>query len=144
MRAGIDTGESTTTQAAQIVVWSLRIFGGVDLLATVAFFMPTSWMRLGHELCGLGPFPDGPIPVYLARATSLLWAMHGALLLYLSCNVDRYVAVVRFVARVTVVSGVLLLGLALTTGLPLWWAFLEGPVFAATGLWYLWWLRRLE
>ena len=144
MTSRIGTADTTGARAAQIVMWSLRICGGVDLLATAAFFMPTSWMRLGHELCGMGPFPDGPVPVYLARATSLLWAMHGALLLYLSSDVRRYAEFVRFVARVTVVAGGLLLWLALTTGLPLWWAFLEGPVFAATGLWYLWWLRHLK
>ena len=49
---------------------------------------------------------------------------------------------IAFVARLTVLAGVLLLRLGWKTGLPMWWVAVEGPVFAATGLWYLWWLNR--
>lgn len=128
--------------ADRVLAWSLRICGGVDLLALTAFVMPLEWIRQAHQWCGFGPFPDGPIPEYLARATSLLWGLHGALLLYLARDVRAHAALIGFVAKLTVLAGVLLLALGLRTDLPTWWVALEGPLFAATGLWYLWWLNR--
>jgi hypothetical protein len=142
MSAGNGSVISTTERATRVLQWSLRVCGGIDLLAAVPFLMPTSWIHFGHELCGFGRFPTGPVPEYLARSTSLLWAVHGALLVYLSRDVRKEVAVIRFIAVVTIVAGVLLCGLAWQVGLPGWWVLMEGPVFAATGLWYLWWLRR--
>jgi hypothetical protein len=136
---GAERGSRT---ADRVLAWSLRICGGVDLLALIAFAMPLEWIRQIHQSCGFGPFPEGPLPEYLARATSLLWGLHGALLVYLSCDVSSHVRVISFVARLTVAGGVLLLWLGLRAGMPWWWVALEGPVFAATGLWYLWWLRR--
>lgn len=130
--------------AADVLAWSLRMFGGIDLLALVPFLMPLEWIRVGHEFCGFGPFPAEPIAEYLARATSLLWAMHGALLLFLARDVRRRVEVIRFVALITVLVSLGLFGLSWRAGMPMWWLLLEGPVFAATGLWYLWWLRKLE
>lgn len=140
--APIPTAEDVA-RGERRLAWSLRLFGGVDLLALIAFFMPMSWIQAGHELCGFGPFPEGPIPEYLARATSLLWAMHGGLLLVLSTDVRKYVELIGFVAIITVLAGLLLFLLARRTDLPLWWMLLEGPVFAATGLWYLSCLRRI-
>lgn len=127
-------------RAAQMVAWSLRLFGGIDLLALIAVLMPIEWMQAGHRLCGLGEFPDGPLAIYLSRSTSLLWAFHGALLLYLSKDVRKHSDVIRFVGRATVLAGLMLLAIDLTTGIPWWWTSLEGPVFAASGVWMLWWL----
>src|SRR5690606_19167704 len=144
-----DSGSMSNTGAEQefrtadrVLAWSLRICGGIDFLAVVAFVMPLEWIRLAHQWCGFGPFPEGPLPEYLARATSLLWGLHGALLLYLSRDVPAYAGLIAFVAKLTILAGVLLLALSLRTGMPWWWTALEGPVFAATGLWYLWWLSK--
>jgi hypothetical protein len=138
-----NTGADRNSRTAdRVLVWSLRIFGGVDLLALVAFAMPLQWIRQAHEWCGFGPFPEGPVPEYLARSTSLLWGLHGALLLYLARDIPAHATLFAFVAKLTIVAGVLLLALGLRTGLPVWWVALEGPVFAATGLWYLWWLSK--
>jgi hypothetical protein len=134
--------ERDSRTADRVLAWSLRICGGVDLLAIIAFAMPLEWIRQAHLWCGFGPFPEGPLPEYLARATSLLWGLHGALLLYLARDIPAHVRLIAFVARLTVGGGVLLLFLGLRTGLPVWWVALEGPVFAASGLWYLWWLNR--
>lgn len=134
--------ESGSRTADRVLAASLRVFGGIDLLALVAFVMPREWIRQVHQWCGFGPFADGPVPEYLARSTSLLWGMHGALLLYLARDVSANARLIGFVAKLTVLAGLLLLMLGLRTGLPAWWVALEGPVFAATGLWYLWWLNR--
>jgi len=54
------------------------------LLATVAVFLPVSQMAIMHRWLGLGEFPDAPITIYLARSTSLLYAMHGAVMFYVA------------------------------------------------------------
>jgi hypothetical protein len=134
--------ERESHTADRVLAWSLRFCGGIDLLALIAFVMPLESIRLANQWCGFGTFPEGPLPEYLARATSLLWGLHGALLLYLARDVSAYAEVIAFVAKLTILAGVLLLALSLRTGMPWWWVTLEGPVFSATGLWYLWWLSK--
>ncbi len=131
-------------QAARVLRWSLRSFGSVDLLAMAAAAMPDEWLRTGHALCGLGEFPEGPLPVYLARSASMLYAFHGAVLWCLSMDVRRYRPVIRFIAAGTVLFGAVLVLVDLSSGIPLWWTLMEGPVFAATGLWALFWTSRLN
>jgi hypothetical protein len=126
--------------ADHVLAWSLRICGVIDLLALLACFMPVEWMRHLHRLCRLGEFPEQPIAEYLARSTSLLWGLHGLLLIYLSRDVVQHASLIRFVAWMTIVAGGLAVLSGLRAGLPGWWIAIEGPVFSATGLWYLWWI----
>lgn len=128
-----------TSRGTRIVRWSLRLFGSIDLLALIAVVMPVSWMQMAHALCGLGQFPEGPLPVYLARSTSLLYAFHGAMLWYLSSDVLRHQMVIRFLGKITVLFGMVLLLVDSSTGMPRWWMLAEGPTFAVTGLWLIWW-----
>ena len=85
-------------QAERWLKLLLRAAGGLMLLATLALFMPTRWMEICHERLGLGAFPDQPIVEYLARTTSALYALLGALLLLASCDVKRYARVITVVA----------------------------------------------
>ncbi len=71
----------------------------------------------------------------------MLYVFHGALLWSLSTNVVDYQPVIHFVGRLTVVFGLVLVLVDLSAGMPQWWVFTEGPVFAATGLWLMWWNR---
>lgn len=137
-----DAAAGPFARSVRVVTWSLRLFGLVDLLALIAVFMPEEWLDTGHGLCGLGEFPEGPLTVYLARSTSLLWAYHGALLLFLAGDVGQHRRVIEFVARATVVAGVLLVGIDVTSGIPWWWTLLEGPLFALSGIWLLYWLSH--
>ncbi|MBX3436186.1 MAG: hypothetical protein KF861_01760 [Planctomycetaceae bacterium] len=131
-------------RAARVLQWSLRIFGSVDLLALVAVVMPVAWLHAGHALCGLGPFPAGPLPVYLARSTSMLYAFHGAILWFLSTDVRRFAPVIRFIASVTVLFGIAMIIIDVASGIPPWWTWSEGPLFAASGVWLLMWTSRLN
>jgi len=68
----------------------LRVGGATMCLAIFAVFIPVSWMACCHRLLGLGEFPTQPIAEYLARVTSGLCAISGAVLLVASSDVRRY------------------------------------------------------
>lgn len=116
------------------VVWALRILGTVDLLALIAVVMPFSWMSHINSLSGLGPLPDARIVGYLARTTSALYALHGAMILFISADVERYRRLITFLAYAAVVHGAVLLGIDVANQMPLFWTLLEAPAFAATGV----------
>jgi hypothetical protein len=120
----------------------LRGLGGLDLLALAAVFLPRRWLEVAHAWAGLGELPDAPVVGYLIRSASALYALHGAMVLYLSFDVVRYWRLIRFLAVAALVHGVVMLGIDLAEGMPAWWRYAEGPCFAATGavvLFLLWW-----
>ena len=80
------------------LAWLLRAIGLLDLCALVAVLMPREWHGRAHEAAGLGVIPDAPIVLYLTRSASSLYALYGALLLFLSADVARHLAVIRFLA----------------------------------------------
>ena len=95
-----------------------------------------------HKFVGLGTFPDGPIVGYLARSTSALYALHGAMVLFMSFDVARYARLIRFMAVAALVHGAVILGIDLAEGMPAPWRYGEGPAFAATGVAVLWLQRQ--
>lgn len=111
----------------------LRIFGFVDSLAVLAVFLPLEWMAQTHAWLGLGELPREPILGYLTRSASLLYALHGALVLFLSFDTRRYAPLITFLAAAALVHGIVLLGIDLLVGMPLFWIVLEGPAVVVTG-----------
>jgi hypothetical protein len=65
----------------------LRGIGCLDLLALIAVVMPRHWMDVAHQWAGLGSIPREPIVGYLARTASALYALHGAMVLFMSFDV---------------------------------------------------------
>ncbi|HEY7311424.1 MAG TPA: hypothetical protein VH643_18830 [Gemmataceae bacterium] len=118
-------------QTGLVVV--LRILGSVDLLALLAVFLPLDWMARAHAWLGLGELPREPIVGYLTRSASALYALHGAMILFISFDTRRYARLITFLAVVALVHGVVMLGIDLGVGMPVWWTLLEGPAFAGTG-----------
>ncbi len=116
------------------VAAALRLIGGIDLCALAAAAMPFAWMRAIHAQLGLGELPAAAAVEYLARSTSLFYALHAALLLFLATDVRRHRDVIRFVGRLAVAHGGLLLWCDLRSGLPLWWAVSEAGGAAAEGV----------
>jgi hypothetical protein len=116
----------------------LRAFGTLDLLALVAVVSPRAWIAAAHAWCGLGPLPDGPIVGYLYRSASIMYALHGAVILFVAGDVVRYWRLIRLLAVLAVVHGAILVGIDAAEGMPGWWRWLEGPAFAATGAVVLW------
>ena len=65
-------------------------------LAIVPAVMPLSWIEATHRFLGMGRFPNGFLPEYLARMTSAMYAMMGAILLFLAWDVRRFAPVIKF------------------------------------------------
>lgn len=124
---------------AAVIRFMLRLFGGVDCLAVLPVLMPRSMMEWVSTRMGFAPFSAGPLPEYLARSTSLLYALHGALLLYLAKDVVRYWGLIRWLGLLSIAHGAAMLAIDVQLGMPAWWCAAEGPTFAVAGL-VLWWL----
>lgn len=118
----------------RLLVLFLRLVGVADLLAILVVFLPGEWIAWAHEWIGLGPLPQGRIVGYLARSTSLLYGIHGAILLVMANDIVRYRALLRWYGLVLTVAGVLLAGIDMAESMPLWWTVFEGSVVAGIGV----------
>ena len=127
---GLDCAERQSHRWLAVV---LRVLGVLDLLALAVIVLPQRLIAGMHEWVGLGEFPVQPVVTYLSRSTSLLYALHGALLIYLASDVARYLPVIRFVGRLLICCGMALLGIDFVEGMPLWWTLVEGPAIAMIG-----------
>lgn len=121
------------SQSSRRLAWVLRLLGALDLLALIAVVLPRTGLEAAHRWIGLGEWPDAPIVGYLARSASVLYALHGALVVYLSFDVERYRPLIRFLAVLALVHGGIMFAIDWHEGMPLWWQCVEGPGFAATG-----------
>lgn len=119
----------------------LRLEGSVALLALLAVVMPHAWMDATHHWLGLGPLPDAPIVGYLARSLSAFYALFGALLWWLSFDLQRHRSTIGFLAGATIGFGAILLGIDWAEGLPLAWKLFEGPWVMLLGA-VIGWLAR--
>jgi hypothetical protein len=122
----------------------LKLAGIVDSTALLAVLMPTSTMATVHEAIGLGEFPDVRIVGYLARSTSLLYAMFGLLMLYLSFHVAKFRPVIQFFSGLFALCGVVFLGIDIAESMPLWWTLGEGPLVICVGCFLVWLCRQCE
>ena len=121
----------------------LRFGACVTLLAFVAVFLPTAWIRGTHEWLGLGPFPDAPLTQYLTRSAAALYAMHGALLWIISGNVRRHRLFVLYIIGTYLYLGTVLFVVDLRAGLPWHWVVFEGPPLFAMGLLSIYLVRHV-
>src|SRR5260370_29121742 len=112
----------------------LRAVGCLDYLALLAVVMPQHWIEVAHSWSGLGAIPREPIVGYLARSASALYALHGAMIVFISFDVARYERLIRFLAAAALVHGAIILGIDFFERLPVLWRYGEGPAFAATGV----------
>lgn len=143
-----EAGSPTTAQStvrldsssAKCLRALLAMIGCGLMVAAAAVFLPVKTMAQMHSWLGLGEFPDAPITRYLARSTSLLYAVHGVLMVYASFDIKRYWPMIAVFGWVHVVIGLTMLGIDLTSAMPLYWVAGEGiPIALAGGLIiYLW------
>ncbi|MDX1969893.1 MAG: hypothetical protein SFV23_22155 [Planctomycetaceae bacterium] len=115
----------------------LRVIGVLDLLAFAAMLQPVSWLSAIHAALQMGTFPEVPVAIYLVRSSSMLYGLCGTLLLFLSSDVARYAPAIRFIARVGLLAGGILIGIDVASRMPWWWIAVEGPACAL--LWGLVW-----
>ncbi len=122
----------------------LRAVGLVAFLVIVPTFMPFAWMGAIHEWLGLGHLPDATIVPYLARSTSLLYAAHGAVVVYVSFDVRRYLPALSLLAWVPGLCGLSLLWIDVTAGMPWFWTVSEGPCLLLAAGVVAWLTRRIK
>ena len=108
----------------------------------IPVFFPVSLMATIHGWLGLGEFPDRPITIYLARSTSLLYAVHGGLILFVAFNLDRYWQLVPVIGWLHVLIGTTMFAIDLTTPMPWYWTAIEGVPVALAGLVIVWLYRQ--
>jgi hypothetical protein len=117
-----------------LLKWYLRCIGTIDCLAVLIAIFPRHWIETMHGHLGLGSFPPDAITGYLARSASIMYALHGLCVLYVSTDIVRYLGLIRFLAYVALVHGGLLVWVDTVEGMPTWWVASEGPLFACSGL----------
>ena len=122
----------------------LRISGSVMLLALAFVFVPRSWMKEIHLLLELGEMPDAPIVWYLARSTSAFYALAGALFWLVSFDVRAQQRILLFLGPVTVLVGVVLLGIDVAAGMPAEWTVTEGPFVVVFGFVLIYLVYRVD
>ena len=106
--------------------------------------MPFSWMQEIHRHLGLGELPAGPIMGYLTRSLCLLYAIHGALVGFLSLDVRRYRPIVKCIAVLNMAFGIGMTVLDVMVGMPWPWTICEGPLILALGGVWLWLAGRVR
>ncbi|MGO9115376.1 MAG: hypothetical protein ACLP9L_39695 [Thermoguttaceae bacterium] len=122
----------------------LRLDGIIMLAALFPSMMPLAWMQEVHRCLEIGELPEGPIIGYLTRSLSLMYAMHGAILLFLSLDVRRFLPIVKFVAVVTILFSAWMIGLDVVVGMPPFWIISEGPCLFALYCVVLWLTGRVQ
>lgn len=127
---------------AKILRWFMAIVGCGLMVAAFAIFLPVQTMAAVHDWLGLGEFPDQPITIYLARSTSLLYAIHGTLMLFVSFDMNRYWPLIPVFGWLHVAIGLTMFGIDLTAPMPLYWIAGEGIPIAFAGLAIVWLWRK--
>src|ERR1700733_6263822 len=74
----------------RMLLFLLRANAAILLLAAPCALLPFGWMDAVHHRLGLGPLADSPLTRYLTRSLSLLYAMHGAMILTVTLDWVRY------------------------------------------------------
>jgi len=127
--------------ARRLLTWLLYAMGGLMTIALVAVVMPTTWMAAVADWLEVGPLPRAPLVEYLTRSLSAIYAIFGALTIYLARHAGRYLDLVVFLGWLTLALGAILTILDFAIGMPPAWSWSEGPPTVLTG-WVLIWLAR--
>ena len=122
----------------------MRVAGILLLTAAIPAVMPFAWMDVIHQRLGMGSLPEAPIMGYLTRSLSAMYALHGALVFFISLDVRRYLPVVKCLAVLSVFFGLGMLVLDIAVGLPPWWIAGEGPSIIVLGGVMFWLAGRIQ
>ena len=120
--------------ARQMLIWLLRMAGAAMLCALFFVFCPFEWMALIHRRIGLGDLAYTPLLSYLIRTLSALYAILGAIFLFVAPDPDRYCPLIRFLGVLAVLGGVGVTALDAILHLPLLWTIAEGPLTIFLGV----------
>lgn len=121
------------TRAEKCLLWLLRIDAVVLLSALIPVVIPSVWMQEIHRRMGMGELPTGPIVEYLTRSISLLYALHGVTVLWVSTDLRRYLPIVTCFGVLGICFGGGMLAIDAWAGMPLGWTIGEGPFLMLLG-----------
>ena len=121
----------------------LRLASVVTLSAALFVFIPRPRMAAAHAWLGLGPMAAGPLPEYLARSASALYALVGGGIWLLSTDLHAYRKLIRYYGYAHVTFGLTLLVIDWWVGMPLYWRIQESPAVTAFGVAILYFQRRI-
>ncbi len=110
--------------------------------AVVAIFLPSETMAAVSAKLGVGPYVPGPLTDYLTRSLSALYALLGSLNWITSRDPERYAGVITYMGAAAVVLSLVLLGIDLTSGMPLSWTVSDALGPAIGGCLVLWLQRK--
>ena len=114
--------------AERLLFVLLRLNAAILLLAAPCALLPFAWMDAVHrDALGLGSLSDIPITRYMARSLSLVYAMHGAVVMFVTLNWERLRFAVPYLAYLHLAFGCAMFVVDLDSGLPWWWVAGEGP-----------------
>lgn len=122
----------------QVLVVLLRVHGVILLTALIPAVMPFAWLDVIHQRLGMGSLPEAPITGYLTRSLSAMYAFHGAIVIFVSLDIRRYLPVVKCLAVLGIIFGIGMLALDIMVGMPLCWVLGEGPSIIILGGVLLW------
>jgi hypothetical protein len=112
----------------------LRISGFGMMCALFFVFCPFSWMARINDWLGMGQeLVYTPITSYLIRTLSAMYAIIGALFVFLSFDLPRYREIIRFLGTIAIIAGIGITVLDAILHLPIMWTALEGPMTIALG-----------
>jgi len=128
----------------KVLVLILRCAGILLMTALIPVVMPFSWMQAIHRWLEMGELPSEPIVGYLTRSLSLFYALHGALILFVSRDIPRSLPVIKFIGILGVAFGVILIFLDIAVGMPVYWTLCEGPFLIPLSIAILWLASRIR
>lgn len=126
------------TPSHRRLAYFLRLNALILLSALIPLFFPLGWMASIHAGLGLGEFPSGLLVAYLTRSAAACYALHGGVLWLISVDIIRYQPLIVPLYCLHLIFAVVILGIDITAGMPIWWLVLETtPIicFAVTALW---------
>lgn len=132
----------TPSLAEAILKWLLLAMGAMALTAVVPMVMPTEWMEATNDWLGLGPFHRSPLVEYLTRSLSAVYAVLGALMVYIALNLRRYLDLTVVMGGLTILLGASLTVIDVAVGMPASWTWGEGPPTVVVGAAFVWLARR--
>lgn len=125
----------SSAAADRWLAWLLRAVGGLLVLALPFVPLPhTTMAAIHHDILGMGDLPASAIVGYLARTASLLYAVHGAVMLFVSFDVPRYRPLIVWIGYLNGLFGAACLAVDKVVGMPMWWTLLEGPVIVIVAI----------
>lgn len=111
----------------------LILVGVVQCAAIIAVFMPHTWMDLCGRWMGVDSLPGGSLPGYLARLSSAMYVIHGAMLIITAWNLPLVLPIVVPFARLTIALGGIMLWIDMTEGMPIVWTLFETIALMSSG-----------